>query len=70
MELTEEETKCVEQIENENQELLEYIGEMVQLISTGKDEVDQQNIELIAGNIHAKALQMHKEYVAVTQASL
>lgn len=49
---------------------MEYISEMVQLISTGNDEVDQQNIELVAENILAKALQMHKEYVAVIEANL
>lgn len=32
------------------------------MISTGDEEVDMQSIEVVAENIHTKAVQMHKEY--------
>ena len=43
-------------------ELREYIGEMLLLITTGDEDVDMANIEMIADNIHAKAVQVHTEY--------
>ena len=35
---------------------------MLLLISTGDDKADFLNIELVATNIHNKAMQMHKEF--------
>ena len=49
---------------------MEYISEMVLLISTGNEDVDNENIELVAENIHTKAVQMHKEYVSLLEANL
>ena len=34
---------------------------MLLLISTGDDEVDLANIELVADNIHTKAVEMHNQ---------
>ena len=36
---------------------------MLLLISTGEDEVDRANIELIAENVYTKTIQMHNDYV-------
>ena len=49
---------------------MEYISEMVQLISTGNEDIDNPNIEMVAENIHHKAVQMHKEYLALLEANL
>ena len=43
-------------MESQDVELREYISQMLLMISTGNDEVDQANIELVATNIHTKAL--------------
>ena len=48
-------------ISPEEAELQEYISEMLLLISTGDDEVDLANIELVADNIHTKAVEMHNQ---------
>ena len=37
-------------------ELMSYISEMLVLISTGDDVADLANIELVANNIHQKAV--------------
>ena len=49
---------------------MEYIGEMVKFISTGNEDIDNPNIEIVAENIHAKAIQMHKEYLSHLEANL
>ena len=49
---------------------MEYIGEMVKFISTGNEDIDNPNIEIVAENIHAKAIQMHKEYLTHLEANL
>ena len=36
-------------------ELMVYISEMIVLITTGDDEKDSENIEMLADNIHQKA---------------
>ena len=43
---------------------------MIQLITTGNEDVDNPNIVLLAKNIHRKAVFMHKEYVAHLEANL
>ena len=49
----------IDAISPEEAELQEYISEMLLLISSGDDEVDSANIELVADNIHTKAVEMH-----------
>ena len=36
---------------------------MLVLITTGDDEKDAENIEMLADNIHQKAAQMHADYL-------
>lgn len=57
-------------MESQDVELREYISQMLLMISTGNDEVDQANIELVATNIHTKALQMHKEFKVTLENNL
>jgi len=57
-------------MESQDAELREYISQMLLMISTGNDEVDQANIELVATNIHTKALQMHKEFKVTLENNL
>lgn len=59
-ELEDEEAPSAEILQNE--ELQEYISEMLLLISTGDEEADMANVELISENIHTKAVQIHSEY--------
>ena len=42
---------------------MDYIGEIIKMISSGDEDKDQHHIKLVAENIHAKSLIMHKEYV-------
>lgn len=49
-------------VDEKQAELENYICEMLLMISTGDDELDMQSIEVVAVNIHTKAVQMHKEY--------
>lgn len=56
--------------EQNNTELIEYISEMLKLISSGKDDIDNHHIDLVAENIHAKALIMHSEFMSFLKASL
>ena len=43
-------------MEEKNAELLQYISEMVLIISTGDEEADQASIELVAESIHSRAV--------------
>ena len=40
---------------------------MLLLISSGDEEADMANVELISENIHTKAVQIHEEYQKVLQ---
>ena len=43
-------------MEEKNAELLQYISEMVLIISTGDEEADQASIELVAESIYSRAV--------------
>ena len=43
-------------------ELLEYISEMLNMISSGDDTIDAASIEVVADTVHARAIQLHAEY--------
>ena len=57
-------------MEGQDAELREYISQMLLMISTGNDQVDQTNIELVATNIHDKAMQIHKEFKGTLEKNL
>ena len=54
----------------DNEELREYITEMVLLISSGDEAADEAAIDMAAHNIHAKSVQVFEEYKASLKASL
>ena len=49
---------------------MQYISEIVMFISSGNEDVDYPNIDLVSINIHMKAVCMQREYVAHLQAQL
>lgn len=57
-------------MDNQDAELREYISQMLLLISTGDNKAYQTNIELVATNIHNKAMQMHKEFKVALENNL
>ena len=57
-------------LDEQNEELVGYMSEMIKLISSGKEDVDQAHLKLASENIHAKALVMHKEYVCYLEICL
>ena len=68
--MTEEERQANDLLEAENDELMEYISEMLMMISSGEENADLANIELVADNILAKSVQVHSEFKKSLQASL
>ena len=69
-ELTAQEQAAQDLAEAQNAELKEYISEMVLMISTGKEEVDKANIDVVADGILAKSLQVHAEYIQQLERNL
>ena len=51
-------------LNEQNEDLVDYIGEILRLISSGKEDADMHHINLVAENIHSKALALHKEYIS------
>ena len=46
---------------DEIHELRLYISDLLLIISTGDEEADMANIELVADNVHAKTVQVQEE---------
>ena len=42
-------------------ELRLYISDLLLIISTGDEEADMANIEMVADNVHAKTVQVQEE---------
>ena len=55
--------------EEQQMELLEYISEMLNMISSGDDTIDAASIEVVADTVHARAVQLHAEYRKLLQAN-
>ena len=64
-----EEHFLMTETEEQQMELLEYISEMLNLISSGDDTVDAASIEVVADTVHARAIQLHAEYRKLLQAN-
>ena len=61
--MTEEDSK-IEQDDayvDEIHELRLYISDLLLIISTGDEEADMANIEIVADNVHAKTIQVQEE---------
>ena len=61
--MTEEDSK-IEQDDayvDEIHELRLYISDLLLIISTGDEEADMANIEMVADNVHAKTIQVQEE---------
>ena len=61
--MTEEDSK-IEQDDayvDEIHELRLYISDLLLIISTGDEEADMANIEMVADNVHAKTVQVQEE---------
>ena len=46
---------------DEIHELRLYISDLLLIISTGDEEADMANIEMVADNVHAKTVQVQEE---------